>query len=905
MRKTLTFFLSVFLITLSLSAQTIYVKSDATGSNNGNSWTNAYTDLHTALENAPEGATLWIAQGTYITGDITTSFEITKNLNIYASFFGTETSLEQRNIASYPTILSGDNNGDDLPANRVINREDNSIHVLILEEGLTNVLLDGLTVEGGHTKRRVDVDDGTNSSYGAGILNLGASLSLKNCIFMENSAGNDGGAIFLDPSPGVSLTIENCTFTENGSDFRGGGIFVGTPRAEINITGTTFDENLAIHGAAIYYGGQNANLNIDNCSFTNGFTTGTAGAISVQIGNSKITNSQFKENRAYDYGGALHISGDLTNLELENCTIENNEVSESDGRGGGLSIFLGAKASLINCNISNNTSSFLGGAIELESEPTALNINGGTISGNTAETAGGGIIAILGASLSISDCTISENSSNEGGGVYLQNAANYNFNNIVFNKNTAAIDGGGLYVDIQEGLLINNCQFLENSAETNGGGIYARDGEGIQISNTSFSNNKASYGGGISSNFENTVVSIANSTFEGNEAINNGGALEAFDLASYLVDSCYFKKNKADYGGGINLQSEGTHLTLMNSIFEENEVAVQGGALGMFNGTVSKVYNTSFLRNIANRNGGAINLSSSGVVTETQIFDACIFDGNQSFENSEGLGGYGGAIITFNANAQISNCLFINNSCVSGGTVQLNDSDENQDVTSMINCTFANNSDANTASIYAWDNGSGDNVNLVLQNNLFADPETGFQNEEGAAQVTSNGGNLCINETMSEVLNHARDLHNTDPIFKNPNSDYRLAAISPAINAGVTTNAPEKDLAGNVRDALVDIGAYESQEVTSIFNQLIEAGQLSIYPNPVQDNLQFSLESDWNGSFTMSILNIKGQTIWKKRATKTTPNLQKTIALSHLPAATYLLRIEKKEQVSSRLFVKN
>ena len=46
-------------------AQVVYVKHDATGANDGSSWSNAYTDLHTAITGAPTSATIWVARGIY------------------------------------------------------------------------------------------------------------------------------------------------------------------------------------------------------------------------------------------------------------------------------------------------------------------------------------------------------------------------------------------------------------------------------------------------------------------------------------------------------------------------------------------------------------------------------------------------------------------------------------------------------------------------------------------------------------------------------------------------------------------------------------------------------------------------------------------------------------------------
>ncbi|MEZ4629517.1 MAG: hypothetical protein R2880_02145 [Deinococcales bacterium] len=79
----------------------IYVKADATGSNNGNSWANAYTRLQDALAvwdatTFPEG--IWVAAGVYYPdegsgltdNDRALSFNLKEGMKLYGGFAGTE-----------------------------------------------------------------------------------------------------------------------------------------------------------------------------------------------------------------------------------------------------------------------------------------------------------------------------------------------------------------------------------------------------------------------------------------------------------------------------------------------------------------------------------------------------------------------------------------------------------------------------------------------------------------------------------------------------------------------------------------------------------------------------------------------------------------------------------------------
>ena len=86
MKKTL--LLLTFLFIGFTQAQTIiYVDVDATGANNGSSWTNAYTSLHDALTNTTtSGAEIWIAEGTYTPFNASTPFLNQYGVNIFGGF---------------------------------------------------------------------------------------------------------------------------------------------------------------------------------------------------------------------------------------------------------------------------------------------------------------------------------------------------------------------------------------------------------------------------------------------------------------------------------------------------------------------------------------------------------------------------------------------------------------------------------------------------------------------------------------------------------------------------------------------------------------------------------------------------------------------------------------------------
>jgi len=93
----------------------VLVKSDAAGTHNGSSWVDAYADLQSALVD-PGCYTIWVARGLYkptTTADRSIAFNVPPHARVYGGFAGTETLFAQRDVAAYPTVLSGDIDNND------------------------------------------------------------------------------------------------------------------------------------------------------------------------------------------------------------------------------------------------------------------------------------------------------------------------------------------------------------------------------------------------------------------------------------------------------------------------------------------------------------------------------------------------------------------------------------------------------------------------------------------------------------------------------------------------------------------------------------------------------------------------------------------------------------------------
>ena len=369
------------------AARTIYVDDDATGANNGTSWTDAYTFLQDALSDAEtteKPVEIRVAQGVYSPNEglvaipefdwRTATFQLINGVALKGGYGGLPASdPDARDFEQYETILSGDLDDDDVkvidPCDLVDEptRAENSYHVVTASGIDGTTVLDGLTITGGNANGLSPYE------RGAGMYNYNASPALSNCIFKENSAVNCGGGMYNEES---HPTLNNCTFENNsakgytGSIRRvpgsgGGGMynFWSNP----TLITCNFNGNSAEGIMVWWMGGKKWQTNnyscgggihnsdsdpvLSHCILTGNSAYYGGGLYSVSS-NPTLTNCTFAQNSAQD-GNALAcqslLSFSPSNLNLDNCILWDggNEILNSDG-------------SIINVTFSNMKGGFPG-----------------------------------------------------------------------------------------------------------------------------------------------------------------------------------------------------------------------------------------------------------------------------------------------------------------------------------------------------------------------------------------------------------------------------------------------------------------------------------------------------------------------------------------------------------------
>ncbi len=596
-------------------------KTDLYVSVNGNDTTGVGTvaQPYATIDKAYSSASSTTASTIYVMNNIEQSTQLNMNAN--------------KSI----TLTSSDSNGVAGGAKNTVTRTNNAAGAMI--EAKTGTLkLQNIVINGNNLQLTDsfllaiadgEIAEGTtikNSDSGALVVD-GGTVAMTGGTIKNNSV--HGGVRVQTNS---TFTLSNGTIRENTTTASGGGIWGGTG-STININGGLIYNNGGGSGGGIYSGGT---VNITGGSISNNDSAGNGGGITGY------------------YGSTINISGG---------TIENNSVPDTDKAGGGIFI-VGSSTDPSTLTVSGTAvitgnSAHNGGGIGMTAY-TTVNINDGTITGNTAQMNGGGIqsSASTNNTLNIRGGTISDNSvENCGGGITFSGNA-FNMSGGTITGNTADINSGGILLSSSATMTMSGGTISNNSSKIAGGiNVYGGSSFNMTAGTISGNNATSSHGGGIalSSTGVNSAT-ISGGTITENTAKSNGAGIVVYNSSSGtntlgISGTTKIIKNAADnQGGGIynggNLTITGG--TIGGSSANKNTSGAGGG--GVYNASTGTMelsgatisYNTS-LSGGGIQNYGTLTIDSDGTVTR-----------NKSTSTGGGIWSagtlkvYTGAIITYN-----------------------------------------------------------------------------------------------------------------------------------------------------------------------------------------------------------------------------------------------------------------
>lgn len=496
-------------------------------------------------------------EGIYInadTGDPTPGGAVTVASNLFSGDIARAITTERSN-----TSINNNNIASDLPVGDLLSSMNPSAYQGINVPAAQDIAFYGNTITG----------------FWQQVNGSGGSLDYSNLVasnFLDHSVYSTAGdAIYwyiqdaIDAAtPGDTLEIGAATYVENI-----------TIDKTLDLNGEDKTTTIIDGGGVdrvVYVGGMHT-VSLNGLTIENG-SADQGGGI-YNLGALTLSETVVENNEATDFGGGIFHASLTDTLTIEHSDILMNDATDPASDGGG--IYSEGPISITNSTIDGNSAGDEGGGVGLSGASSSLHMTQSTVSSNSVtaqNSAGGGISSSVG-NLTIIDGTISGNTATatggDGGGISSTGDVSLQYSTV--SGNSADDSGGGL-IQWSGRLSLDHSAVRDNFVVDNfgfGGGIYALIGS-VELSEVEVSGNTSpNSGGGMHSLTETTIV---NSTFSGNSAIFGG----AFDLLSTdpdpssLINST-ITSNTNPVGGGVGGINVSSALEIRNTIIAGNDGA--------------------------------------------------------------------------------------------------------------------------------------------------------------------------------------------------------------------------------------------------------------------------------------------------------------------------------------------
>jgi hypothetical protein len=410
----------------------------------------------------------------------------------------------------------------------------------------------------------------------------------------------------------------------------------------------------------------NGNLTLDHMEIAANQTNGIDSFRGSDGINLTINNSTIFEN------GRTGVAGINTHFTMDYVSMERNMA-------GGM-IVIGESLNLNHGTVADNATSDDGGGLYLSmvGNPTITNT---TITGNTGQKGGGLYLWNLPASImTVQNSTFDGNYGYDGGGAYIDaGTAHLSASTLIGNR--AKRHGGGVFVNVyndatlfvEAGTTIGRLGAgnISNSAPASlglGGGIYNM--KNLNIADSAI---EANTGDGIY-NYGGTIR-MQNSIIQG----NTGSGIESFisgSTADIQPTHSNFLSNSISGISAINANltiTEGTikdnsfsgimifggSLTLTDRAVLDNHTNYDGGGIAGYNLVDASITNTTVSGNAATASGGGLYLWGLGMGASLKLYNLTI-SGNRAGTTGGGLEAGSGVL-------ELNNVTLAQNTAASAG----------------------------------------------------------------------------------------------------------------------------------------------------------------------------------------------------------------------------------------------
>ena len=376
----------------------------------------------------------------------------------------------------------------------------------------------------------------------AGIYAVRCKMILNKGSIHDNIAQNEAGGIRME---GATLELNGAWITSNRTiEGNGGGIFARSTRYKVDGKSVEQPSHIVMNGGSVSYN----------------YSAKAGSGVLIQSEGTTFTmyGGKISHNTAYKFAGAVYAGtgSDFTMHGGEVCynTMETDGVAGvyHDGgsghhtggeihhnttpvSGGGFGVSRdGCVVYAKNLKIYENSAKAAAGV--LLSNRAKLYMEDCEIYNNTASYVGGGVYQYTYVDLYMKNCTVRDNVAAQDGGAFWSWAiSNATFENCLIENNKAEKGQGGAVWTRGDSLTMIDCTVKNNTAPGNGGAFYfgamgaATDDwtPGFHIENTVIANNTSGGQGGGLFMANGSHGNLVNLTVTGNQAAAEGGAFWA------------------------------------------------------------------------------------------------------------------------------------------------------------------------------------------------------------------------------------------------------------------------------------------------------------------------------------------------------------------------------------------
>ena len=323
--------------------------------------------------------------------------------------------------------------------------------------------------------------DGNEAIAGGGVYVTGSTFNMTGGTIGKSevtgsgntASGNGGGGVYFYSG---KFNMSGGTIGGNETTGNGGAVYVSSSVPFTLSSTAKITSNTAKNGGGVYFAGTNFTMTggsiTGNAANGTDDTSGGGGVYlasgTFEMSGGTIGGSDSDKNTSTKHGGGVYVSGTF-NMS-GSAEISGNRATGSNSHGGGVYVASSGEFDMINGKISGNYAGNSGGGVYVGN---MFEMSGGTISGNKTEYGyGGGVNVTNKGTFNMSGtATISDNTANQGGGVYISEMnslkGTFEMTGGKIDGNTAT-KGKGVYV---------SC----NTSDANGGSTFKMSG-GAKVS---------------------------------------------------------------------------------------------------------------------------------------------------------------------------------------------------------------------------------------------------------------------------------------------------------------------------------------------------------------------------------------------------------------------------------------